>query len=62
MTQKYDEIRLTGDGRIDVDYYVSEAHRLRNQAFMKLFTEAGYWMRLHVFGKRSLPLHAAFNK
>ena len=59
MDLNYDPaIRLDKYGRPDVDYYVSEAKRLRNLAIRQLFQESAAWLFMQVGKRLELPLTA----
>ncbi len=57
MEQYYDsEIRLDNQGRPDLDYYISEAKRLRSLAIAGLFQGIGEWLKMHIGKEHALPL------
>ena len=57
MEQHYDsEIRLDNQGRPDLDYYITEARRLRSLAIAELFQGIGVWLKLHIGKEHAFPL------
>ncbi len=63
MNQAYEqEIHYTRDGYVDVDYYVAEAKRLRNEAIAEAFRDLGQWIAHHLPGRHVMPLRAALHK
>ena len=57
MQQKYDSsIKLNSFGTPDVDFYISEAKRLRVETFLTLVHGAAEWLRKTVDKFQGLPM------
>jgi len=63
MYQEYEqEIHTNRYGQVDIDYYVAEAKRLRNEAIAEAFSDLGRWIARHLPHRPAMPLRAAFHK
>ena len=63
MNQAYEqEIHTNRYGQVDIDYYVAEAKRLRNEAIAEAFSDLGRWIAQHLHRRPAMPLRAAFHK
>ena len=57
MRQKYDpSIKLNSFGTPDVDFYISEAKRLRMETFSAFLHDLAEWLRRTVGKAQGLPM------
>lgn len=63
MARDYEEeIHYDSSGSLDIDYYVTEARRLRNEAIAEVFSSMVQRVKRH-FGKETpIPMNLVFHK
>ena len=57
-----DQIHYDSSGNIDIDYYVTEARRLRNEAIAELFSTMVQRVKRHLRREAPAPMNLVFHK
>ena len=63
MARDYEEeIHYDSSGSIDIDYYVTEARRLRNEAIAEVFSSMVQRVKRHFGKETAIPMNLVFHK